>query len=480
MRRIWGALSGLRIAGLPGTRGCAPGFLEAPLRGCLRLEAPLRGCVVMFVLLVLSSCVSTPPPPVWHPVDPGAFERQLTLEDCLALARVNDLRTAEWQARLASARATIAQTKSLPNPTVTAEWEGIGLRSAEGKSLQSQLTNISFPILFWWPRAYERAAAEANGRAEAAAVHGEQRTLAAEIGGAWLGLVAGQRQIAVAKALRANAQESLRLATKGKALGIRSAYDVERAEAEVLSAEGDVAEAESQLRVDQLALAFALGASRPAFPQAADTPEAGAVDPSLVGAGETPPDDLLSLALAENPDWTQAHAQVEAAEAELHVQQLAILPFSDVRAGGGRLRDPEGRGGIANGEVPLPLLNWNGAGISKAEAELLSARTAEEKARRAVVSSLAQDWERVRAAVRRWQEFAHPLSEKLTKVEASARKLFDAGQIGYTELLQAQRDLETAEKSEVNVWRDAATARWTLESALGRHDPEPTGGDPAR
>ncbi len=430
----------------------------------------MKTALTLFLALLLASCVSTPPPPSWHALEPSAFDHPLPLAECLSLARSNDVRAAQWEARLAAARAGLSSAQAFPNPTVSLEWEGIGLHDAEGVSIESQKTIVSYPVFFWWPRAYKVAAAEAGREAEAAGVHLEQRQLTAEIGVAWIGLVAGQRRVRIATDLLATGRESLRLARKGMDLGIRSAYDVERAEAEVLKAEGDLAASEGELRRDQLSFAFALGAGRPCFPRVMDTEEAGAVRPGALGDAETPPEELLSLALAADPEWAKAKALVDAAEAELHVEQLAVIPLADVQGSGGTKRDGDGRASFATGEFPVPLLNWNGAGIEKAKAALLAARTEEEKARRAVVAFLCLDWERVRSAVRNWASFAHPLSEKLTKVESSARKLFDAGQIGYAELLQAQRDLKEAQRSEADAWREASVARWTIESALGRHD----------
>lgn len=426
-------------------------------------------------LLFLASCVSTPPPPEWHPVDPARFEKPLALGECVALARANAVRASEWEARLAAARAGISEAKAVPNPTVSMEWEGIGLRDAEGTSLETQKTTVNYPILFWWPRAYKVAAAEANRRAEEASVRSEQRKLVAEVGGSWFDLVADQRRVTIAQAILDNARAGLRLAQKGKDLGSASAYDVERAEAEVLTAEGAVAGAENARRLDQLSFAFALGAARPAFPQADDTEAAGSGAPAALGPAETVPDDLLALALAADPTWRKARELVEAAEQELHVQQVSAVPLADVVGGAGRNHEADGAGTMATGEVPVPLFNWNGAAIEKARAGLLAARTEEEQARRDVVSALSQDWERVRAAVRQWEAFAHPKAEKRAKVESSARKLFEAGEIDYTELLQAERDLQDARMDEVDAWRDASTARWTLESALGRHDDAPGG-----
>lgn len=448
-----------------------------------------RGVALALSLCATAGCVSTPPPPRWKPLDPAVFASPLTLEECLRLARTNDLRAVEWEARLGTARAGIAAARVLPNPTVGLEWEGIGLRDAEGTRLLESKAAVSYPVLFWWPRAYKVAAAQAGRDAEVAAVRVEARRLTVDVGVGWLGLAAGQRRVRTSGELLINAQEALRLAQRGRDLGMRSAYDVARAEAEVLQAEGEVAGEEGKLRVDQLAFAFALGVARPAYPRVVEAEAAkaeGAAAPGGAGGGSAPspggaeavPEELLGLALAADPEWSRAQALLAAAEAELHVQQIARLPLADVLLGGGTKKTPDGRSATASAEAPLPLFDFNAAGVSRAQSELLAARAAEERARRAVVAAVAEDWERVRAAGRREREFARPLVEKLQHLAADARRLFEAGQIPYADLLQARRDLKAAERAAVDAWEEAAAARWTLESALGRHDPAPPAAAP--
>ena len=353
------------------------------------------------------------------------------------------------------------------------EWEGLGLREA-GQSLASFKSAVSYPFLFFVPRPHQIAAACSAREAEEQAIRLERRTLTAEVGAAWYGLLAGQRRVRVAAGLSADALEAQGLAKKAREAGVRSAYDVERADAEALEAQGDEADARASLRLDQLAFAFALGSDRPAFPRALEPSAPAEPGPAEGAAPETVPDDLAARALTADPAWAKARASVSAAEARLHVEQVAAVPFSGVTGSAGRKSEPgAGQGGTAGLEVPLPLFDRNRGGIAKAEAELLAARAEEEAARRAVVSDLAQDWERVRAAAARLARYARPLTEMRRRGEASARRLYGAGQSDQAEWLQARRDLKAAEKAEVDAWKDAAVARFALETALGAHDAPP-------
>ena len=426
----------------------------------------MRRLALPVLLLGLGACVSTPPVRAWRPVDAAALERDLTLEEAVGLARNNDVRAAAWQARFDGARAGLVAASAIPNPTLGLEWEGLGLRES-GMSLASLKAGVSFPLLFWIPRRFQRAEACSQRDAERHAIRAERRALAAEVGTAWYGLLAGQRKVKITSALSEDARAALALAKKAQAAGVRSTYDVERAEAEALEAEGEATAAASQLRIDRLAFAFALGADRPALPRAAEPP----APPQEATPAEVIPPDLVALALAGDPAYAKAKATVAATEAELHLQQVGAIPLTGVTGSLGTKDEPGlGNGGTAALEIPLPLFDRNCGPIARARADLLAARAAEEQARRAVLSDLAQAWERVRATSVRYERFARPLTELRVKVEAKARALYAQAEIDQGEWLQTQRDVRTAQKNEVDAWRDAAVSRFQLETLLGRHD----------
>jgi outer membrane protein TolC len=119
-------------------------------------------------------------------------------------------------------------------------------------------------------------------------------------------------------------------------------------------------------------------------------------------------------------------------------------------------------------EVPIPLFDWNRAGIRKAQAELQNARAEEEAARRAVVAAASQAWERYRALATQWNQYTEAITDLAQKNEQAAVKLFAAGQIEYDGLLLAQRDNREAQLSALTVWRDVSTAAWTLSCLLGQ------------
>jgi cobalt-zinc-cadmium efflux system outer membrane protein len=428
-----------------------------------------RSCLTVLLTagVCLSGCATTPPAPQWKPLDAATLEEPLTLERCLQLARANDIRVAQWNARLEVAHAELIGAKTLPNPTFAPAWDDIGLHEG-GVNLGNVIYGVSYPILFWWPRAQQIAVAKANRQVETEKVRSEQRQLAVAVATAYFGLVADQRRAKLVENLRQLADESLRLAQKKRELQIASDYEVQRVQAEQLRAQSDLLEAHHQLRADQLAFVFALGANRPFFPTVVDCGDAYVQSREDVLGNEVLPDRLREEALQSDPNWREKQAAVIAAEHQLQVEQRRAIPLADATGVFGPKDAPEGWGSAFALEVPIPLFDWNRAGIRKAQAELQNARAEEEAARRAVVAAASQAWERYRALATQWNQYTEAITDLAQKNEQAAVKLFAAGQIEYDGLLLAQRDNREAQLSALTVWRDVSTAAWTLSCLLGQ------------
>lgn|GEM_PF-1836204 len=415
--------------------------------------------------LLLGGCTSTPPAPSWHPLPATALAHPLTLDECVSMALSSDVRLAGWQARRAATLSTLRGAGALSDPLLALEWEGLGLLGHPTDLLTKATVGAAFVEPF--ARPHRMRGARAEREAEEQGLRHERRRLASEVASAWFGLVADRRRERLAEEGVALAQESERLTKAQHDAGASSAFDVERAEAEVMAAGADLEEARSTRREDQLAFAFALGADRPAFPEARE-PGDGAAPPPR--SGDSLPEDVLASALAGDPAWAAAVAKVRAAEESLHVVQTTGSPLGALSGSVGRTGTSGDRTGAATLDVPLPLFGASAAERSKSLAALAEARAEAERARRETIASLARVWERVRATERRWDEVAHPLSQRLEEIARHARALYKAGEVEHAEAITAERDLRAARRSEVDAWRDARAARYALEAATGLHD----------
>ncbi len=437
---------------------------------CLGGEKTLS--ISLLVIIGLLTACHVPPPPQWKPLDASTLPTPLPLSACLELARTNDVRSAQWKAKLEAARAEIGEAKALPNPTANLTWEDVGVRDALGHHLAQATYGVSYPIFFWWPRSQKITQAEAGRRVVEQTIRSERRELAIQIGSAFFNLVADQRKEKLSEELLKASQESLRLAEKEKSLKTFSDYDVDRARAEAIKGEDDLAEARNQLRLDQLAFAFALGADRPIFPQVADAPETDSLTLRDAPTDGTMPDDFIASALEADPDYQRAQNATRAAEAKLIAEQRSAIPLTESTANAGPRTGPEGKSGVFGLDVPLPIFNWNRWGIRKAREELKVAQAEEEEARRSALAKLSEAWERRLAAEAKWKRFAKPLAELSKKNEDSACKLFSAGQISYSDFLLVRRDSKQAQLGEVAAHRDWLTAEWALSCLFGKQDTE--------
>jgi cobalt-zinc-cadmium efflux system outer membrane protein len=433
--------------------------------------------------LLLGACATAPAPRPWRPTPAERLSAPLSLGDCLNLAFANDVRVAQWRANLQSARADLAATREIPNPSFQATWEDIGLKDAAGQSLATSAYGLDFPIFFWWTRGPETDAARAGVRSRQAANAGEHRQLAREIGTAYYALAAAQRRERFERQLLATEREELRLAQESFKLGDVAQHHVDQAEAELMQAQADLDAAGHECRLQGLALAFALGADRPTPVQARDDDDASS--PVLLADLPTSgplPQALEREILARDPTLAKARAERQAAEARLAAEQRRRLPLSDAQLLASRKNDPEGMAGLIEFSVPIPLFNWRGAAVRKARAELDAARAAEEQARRDVVARLTDAWERFEYARRHCESSVQPLVRRRASLAQASRDLFAAGQIGYLDLLQAQRDWIQAELAGVEAWNELRTSLWTLrcemmDKALGMPRDPKGGGD---
>ncbi len=434
----------------------------------------MRLPLLLVPLLLLAGCAGVPPAPKWRATDPGEFEQPLTLADCLRLARANDVRAAEWRARIEAVHADLAAARAVPNPVLHLSWDGLGLHDEADRSLATMTAGVSYPLLFFWLRPRQIAVAKAKELAEAEALRAERRQLTVEVGASFYSLLAGQRRVDVARELLEVARESLRLAEAGKRLGVRSGYEVERAGTEMLQAEADLASAETRLRQDRVAFAFALGADRPATP-VVTAPADLETAPEAARGREGLPDALIEEVLARDPSFARARAASAVAEQSFLLETRSAIPLADLSGSAARKIDPSADSTEAGLEVPVPIYDQNLGGKTKAEAALAAARAEEEKARRSAIAGLAREWERIRGAVDHWRRFAQPLARRVEQSAAAAGRLFAAGSVDYGEMLQAQRDLGAARREEVEAWYEAMNASWALGCALGRNDPEGDG-----
>ncbi len=403
----------------------------------------------------------------WTPLDASAFSNPLTLEQCLDLAEKNDIRTAQWKARLQTAHAGLTEARALPNPTLALTWDDIGLKDEAGVSVSSLTYGVTYPIMFWWSRGLKIKAAKINQESEAAAVASEKRQLAIDMASAYFNLVADQRRVALEENIAKDAGEQYRLAVEQGSLNDISAFAVEQARLDMAKAESDFKETQHQLRTDQLSFAFALGADHPVYPAVVDCGDDYLQPEGVSAQDETLSEGALKAAVEKDPDYVQKKLAADYAAAKLGIEKENSIPLADTVASGGPKVSDEGNSSAYSLEVPIPLLDWNKAGRENAHAQLLTSMADEEQARRDAVSKITSSYESYRALAWKWTQYASGASEQAEKNSKSNIRLYEMGRISYGEMLQSQRDLISVRLEAVDTWQQLSTAAWELGIMMG-------------
>jgi outer membrane protein, multidrug efflux system len=424
--------------------------------------------LVLLFALFMAGCSISKPAIKWTPLDTSALSKPLTLKQCLDLAKKNDIRTAQWKARLQTAHAGLTQARAFPNPTLAITWDDVGLKNDAGVSISTVTYGITYPIMFWWSRGLKIKAAKINQQSEEAAINSEKRQLDIEIASAYFNLVADQRKVALTENIAKGADELFRLAQKQNGFNDISGFALEQARLEMNKAESDLKDAQNKLRADQLSFAFALGADHPFYPTVADCGDEYLYPENIPAKNEMFSDEELKTAVDKDPDYVQKQLAADYAAAKLGIEKLNIFPLADTVASGGPKKSADGDSSAYSVEAPVPLLDQNKAGRENAHAELLSAQADEEKARRDAIAGITSKWNLYRTLAWKWEQYSNNSNQLAEKNIRTASRLYEMGRLTYTELLQSQRDYRNTQIEAVDTWQQLNVASWDLSAALGK------------
>ncbi|HJV28841.1 MAG TPA: AdeC/AdeK/OprM family multidrug efflux complex outer membrane factor [Aromatoleum sp.] len=295
-----------------------------------------------------------------------------------------------------------------------------------------------------------------------------QISLVAEVATDWLRLAADRDRLALARSTLGTRQKSLDLTQRSFDVGATSALDLRQAQTLFESARADVARYTALVAQDQNALALVVGAPLP--PQL--MPDALA---DTVATVAELPAGVPSEVLTRRPDVLQAERQLRAANANIGAARAAFFPRITLTASAGTASSTlDGLFQSGSGswsfipQITLPIF----------EAGRLNASLDVAKVQRDI--NVAQYEKAIQSAFR---EVADALADRATLTEQldARRKLvaateesfrlsearYKAGIDSYLGLLDAQRNLYSAQLDLISVRQSDAANRVTLYRALG-------------
>ena len=266
-------------------------------------------------------------------------------------------------------------------------------------------------------------------------------------------LTAAERSLEVAEQARANAAARVEV-------GVSPQLDLARAEAESARARQIVAEARLADRLASRNLAILTGLVPTAG--AAALPEADLADP-----GEL---ESWLAELERRPGVRAAERSRRSAELAADASWQTLLP---VISGTGIERITNAAGFGPNSVWSLAITaTWTldfvrPATIGTRDAQLSSARIAEARALQLAATQIVEAWERVRSLIVR-AEAAQAQLVATTRAAEDARVRYEAGAGTQIEVIQAERDLFSAEVARIQAHADLRVAREVLRIRSGR------------
>ncbi|MYN44861.1 efflux transporter outer membrane subunit [Pseudoduganella sp. FT93W] len=392
-----------------------------------------------------------------------------------ALEHNRDLRTATL--RVEQARAALGYQQAALAPVIAAQGGSNRTHVPADLSLtrhpmitsqfQTGVGVAAWELDFWGRLASLRDAARADYLATDAARQAVTLGLIAQVADAYYALREADQRLLLAQRTLASRQESFRIYSRRVAAGSASRLNLTQVETLLTQAQALAAQLEQQH--DAALQALQLLAGQPIQWQAVTTADSTLGELPELAAG------LPAALLERRPDLRAAELQLQAANANIGAARAAYFPSISLTASGGTasaaldgLFKPGSGSWNFSPSITLPLFD---AGRRDANLALMQARRdsavasydkAVQAAFRDVANALsARHWLGQQAAIA-----SHALAVQRERARLTQLR-FDNGAAPYLDVLDAQRDLLSAEQQLVQTRRALLSAGIAVYAALG-------------
>jgi multidrug efflux system outer membrane protein len=392
------------------------------------------------------------------------------LNDLVAEATQANANLAMAAARVKQARALagIAEADRIPQVGLAAGVQRTGASGqAVGNAWQSRLT-ASYEVDLFGRVANNVSASGLDAAAVEATYRSVLLSLQADVAQAYFRLRGFDAELATLNQTVNLREQSVKVNQRRFELGDIGEFDLARARTELAQARAEAIGLQRQRAQQEHALAVLLG-KPPAMFTASASPIGDASLLPVIPAG------LPSTLLERRPDIAAAERAMTASNARIGVARSAMFPALTISASGGRdssvLSDVftwSTRSWVLGALMSVPLLDGgrNKANIARSEAVLEESVASY---RQNVLQAFA-DVEDQLSGLRVLAGQAEQTESALVSARRSAelaQKLYDAGRSSYLDLLDAQRNLASVERSAVQLRGNQAVTTVGLVRALG-------------
>lgn len=404
--------------------------------------------------------------PLPEPLPDSIGETGLTLNELEQMALVSNPSIRRLAALVRAARGNALQVGLPPNPSIGYEGQQIG----SGGLAEQHGVLFSQEVVRGGKLRLNRAVANSERMRIEQELSAQQQRVLTDVRIAFYQVLLSQRQIEITDNLiRISNEGSQSVAALFRANEVGRA-DVLQAQLEVENARILAANAGNRFDAAWRSLTAVVG-------------EPYLVPQKLQGELLAPAKEFefeasLERLLEFSPEVAAAAMEVD--RARLALQRARVEPIPNVDFQGLANWQDNGIGGSADGGVavslPLPVFNRNQGGIARAEHEYVAARQAFAQLELDLQNRLAPVFERYANAknqFNRYQETILPAAQESLEV---TRRMYSAGETGYTTLLTAQRTYSQIQLSYLDTIRSLRTAEveidgLLLSGSLGRSTP---------
>jgi multidrug efflux system outer membrane protein len=341
-----------------------------------------------------------------------------------------------------------------------------GSPAAPGNVFQAGL-GVSYELDLFGRVASNVSAAQADAAGSEATFRSVLLALQADVAQTWLRLRGTDAELDLVGQTVSLREESVRITQRRFELGQIGELDLARAKSELALTRADAVALSRQRSQLEHALAVLLGRPAAAF---------GAVrDPLPEGGLPAIPAGLPSALLERRPDVAAAQRAMIAANARIGVARAARFPLLQLTgAGGGESADLSGLFKWSSGTwlvgaaLSLPLVD-GGRGRANVERSEAVLEEAVAVYRQGILSAFAEVEDNL-AGLRTLAEQAGEIDAAEAAAQRSAEladKLYRSGRSSYLDLLDAQRNLASAQRTAVQLRSSRALTTVSLIRALG-------------
>jgi multidrug efflux system outer membrane protein len=410
----------------------------------------------------------------WRPLSDTTLNRLMNE----VLRGSPDVRAAE--ARLRGARAARLESAFDLAPTVTV---GGGYTRQRLSSASFPIGLGSFPDQDIWDAGFDasweldlfgrvRRGVQAQGALVGAAgedVRDVQVALTAELARTYFEMRGAQDQLAVARRNADNQRSTLVLTQQRLDAGRGTAFDTERARAQLSFTLASIPDLEARVAAAQYGIGVLVGRPPAKLASELDTVVALPALPAVVTVAS--PDSLVR----RRPDVASAERQLAAEHAFVGVAKADYLPRITVGGSAGYSASALGSLGD-DGTFRYavgPVLSWPALNLGRVKARVDESRAREAEAQARYTQTVLRALQEVETGLVRYRtararvERIHDAAEASTRAAELARLRFTGGVADFLQVLDAERTQLEAEEQLAQSRTDAATAYAALYQALG-------------